>query len=87
VVIERTASDTPTPPGPKKITTRKMFAASTILALTISVPAIAVTAVMHYILETNLIITMTVGLVALFIAMGFSYKLSKKLTKYWQSTY
>jgi hypothetical protein len=43
--------------------------------------------VMHYILETNLIITMTGGLVTLFIAMGFSYKLSKKLTKYWQSTY
>ena len=86
-MIERTASDTPTSPGPKKITTRKMFAASTILALTISVPAIAVTAVMHYILETNLIITMTVGLVTLFIAMGFSYKLSKKLTKYLQNTY
>lgn len=86
-MIERTASDTPTPPGPKKITTREMFAASTILALTISIPAIAVTVVMHYILETNLIITMTGGLLTLFIAMGFSYKLSKKLTKYWQSTY
>ncbi|MDQ3718430.1 MAG: hypothetical protein M3298_08330 [Thermoproteota archaeon] len=65
---------------PNKITATRVFAASTVLALVISIPAIAVTLVMHYIIETNLIITMVAGLITLFIAMGFGYKLSKRLT-------
>ena len=65
---------------PKKITTTRDFAASTVLALVISIPAIAVTLVMHYIIKTNLIFTMVAGLITLFIAMGFGYKLSKRLT-------
>ena len=64
---------------PKKITTTRVFAASTILAVVISVPAIVVTLVMHYLVKTNLIVTMVAGLVTLFLAMGFAYKLSKKL--------
>ncbi len=64
---------------PKKVTTTRVFAASTILAVVISVPAIAVTLVMHYLVKTNLMITMVAGLVTLFLAMGFAYKLSKKL--------
>ncbi|HEX2013799.1 MAG TPA: hypothetical protein VLA68_01100 [Nitrososphaera sp.] len=64
---------------PKKITTSRVFAASTVLAVVISVPAIAVTLVLHYLIKTNLIITMVAGLVTLFIAMGFAYKLSKRL--------
>jgi putative Mn2+ efflux pump MntP len=50
------------------------------LALVISIPAIVVTLVMHYVIKTNLIVTMAAGLITLFIAMGFGYKLSKKLT-------
>jgi len=64
---------------PKKITTTRVFAASTILAVVISVPAIVVTLVMHYLVKTNLMVTMVAGLVTLFLAMGFAYKLSKKL--------
>jgi len=65
---------------PKKITATRIFAASTILALVISIPAIVVTLVMHYVIKTNLILTMAAGLITLFIAMGFGYKLSKRLT-------
>jgi hypothetical protein len=36
--------------------------------------------VMHYVIKTNLIVTMLAGLITLFIAMGLGYKLSKKLT-------
>ena len=65
---------------PNKVTATRVFAAGTVLALIISIPSIAVTLVMHYIIKTNLIITMGAGLITLFIAMGFGYKLSKKLT-------
>jgi putative Mn2+ efflux pump MntP len=65
---------------PNKITPTRVFAASTVLALVISIPAIVVTLVMHYVIKANLIVTMAAGLITLFIAMGFGYKLSKKLT-------
>jgi ABC-type bacteriocin/lantibiotic exporter with double-glycine peptidase domain len=65
---------------PNKVTATRVFAASTVLALIISVPAITVTLVMHYVIKTNLIVTMGAGLITLFIAMGFGHKLSKKLT-------
>jgi ABC-type bacteriocin/lantibiotic exporter with double-glycine peptidase domain len=65
---------------PNKITATRVFAAGTVLALVISIPAIAVTLVMHYFIKTNLIITMVASVITLFIAMGFGYKLSKKLT-------
>jgi putative Mn2+ efflux pump MntP len=65
---------------PNKITATRVFAASTVLAIVISIPAIAVTLAMHYVVKTNLIVTMVAGLITLFIAMGFGYKLSKRLT-------
>jgi putative Mn2+ efflux pump MntP len=65
---------------PNKISATRVFAASTVLALVISIPAIAVTLVMHYVIKADLIVTMVAGLITLFIAMGFGYKLSKKLT-------
>ena len=65
---------------PNKITAIRVFAASTVLALVISIPAIAVTLVTHYVVKTNLIVTMVAGLITLFIATGFGYKLSKRLT-------
>ena len=65
---------------PNKITSTRVFAAGTILALVISIPAIAVTLVTHYIIKTNIIVTLVASLITLFIAMGFVYKLSKKLT-------
>jgi ABC-type bacteriocin/lantibiotic exporter with double-glycine peptidase domain len=65
---------------PNKLTAARVFAAGTILALVISIPAIAVTLVMHYVIKTNLVVTLVASLITLFIAMGFGYKLSKKLT-------
>jgi ABC-type bacteriocin/lantibiotic exporter with double-glycine peptidase domain len=68
--------------GPRKITRGNLFATSTILALIISVPAITITLIMQYVIKTNLFLTVSAGLVALFIAMGFSIKISKKLVRY-----
>jgi hypothetical protein len=64
---------------PGKITTSKVFAISTLLAVVISVPAISVTLVLHYVVKANLIVTGVGGIITLFIAMGFGYKLSKRL--------
>jgi membrane protein YdbS with pleckstrin-like domain len=66
----------------KDITITRIFAASTILAIVVSVPAILVALVTHYIFKTTLIITLLSSVVALFIATGFGYNISKKLTNY-----
>ena len=65
--------------NPMKISTSGIFTASTLLALSISVPAIIVTLVLYYILKTTLALTLLASLITLFLAMGFSYKISKKL--------
>jgi hypothetical protein len=65
----------------KKITVGKVYAVSTLLAAIIAIPAVAVTFVMHYMIRTEFFMTLAAGLITLFIAMGFGYKLSKKLVK------
>ena len=70
----------------KKITTSRVFAASTILALVISVPMITVILVMHYVVRADVMMTGIAGIITLFIAMGFSFKISKKLTTKTQDT-
>ena len=70
----------------KKITTSRVFAASTILALVISVPMITVVLVMHYLVRADVMMTGIAGIITLFIAMGFSFKVSKKLTTKTQDT-
>ncbi|HEU4605324.1 MAG TPA: hypothetical protein VFS46_03715 [Nitrososphaera sp.] len=70
----------------KKITTSRVFAASTILALVISVPMITVVLVMHYVVRADIMMTGIAGIITLFIAMGFSFKISKKLTTKTQDT-
>ena len=67
--------------GSRKVTTMKIFAAGTLLAVVIAVPAVIVTLVTHYVLKTNLIVTAVAGTTTLFVAMAFGYKLSKKLAK------
>jgi hypothetical protein len=71
---------------PKKISTTRVFATSTLLALVISVPAVSVTLVMHYVVKTDVMITGIIGIITLFIAMGFSFKLSNKLAAKTQGT-
>ncbi len=67
--------------GTRKVTSMKIFATGTLLALVIAVPAVTVTLVTHYVLKTNLIVTMVAGIITLFVAMAFGYKLSKRLAK------
>jgi hypothetical protein len=45
-----------------------------------AVPAIISTVVFHYVIKTNLIITISAGVITLFVAMGFAYKISKRLS-------
>lgn len=62
-----------------KITKTRVFATSTLLSLVISVPMIVAVLVTHYVIKTNVMVTGVAGIVTLFIAMGFAYKLSKRL--------
>jgi hypothetical protein len=65
----------------KKITVGRVYAISTLLAVIIAVPAVAVTFIMHYVIRAEFFLTLAAGLITLFIAMGFGYKLSKKFVK------
>lgn len=65
----------------KKVTVGRVYAVSTILAVIIAIPAVVVTVVMHYVIRTDFFVTLTAGLITLFIAMGFGYKLSKKFAR------
>ncbi|MDQ3848981.1 MAG: hypothetical protein M3261_08520 [Thermoproteota archaeon] len=65
----------------KKITIGRVYAISTLLAAIIALPALAVTFLMHYVIRTEFFLTLAAGLITLFIAMGFGYKLSKKFVK------
>jgi hypothetical protein len=65
----------------KKKVIMKVYAYSTILAIIIAVPAAVVSVVMHYVVKTEIFMTLTAGLITLFIAMGFGVKLSKKFAK------
>jgi hypothetical protein len=64
----------------KRISTSKIFINGTFLAIIIALPAIISTVVFHYVIKTNLIITIFAGIMTLFVAMGFAYKISKKLS-------
>jgi hypothetical protein len=66
--------------GDVKISALKIFLNGTLLALVIAVPAIISTVVFHYVIKTNLIITISAGIITLFVAMGFAYKISKRLS-------
>jgi hypothetical protein len=63
-----------------RISALKIFLNGTLLALIISVPAIISTVLFHYVIKTNLIITISAGIITLFVAMGFGYKISKRLS-------
>src|ERR671911_2874337 len=81
-IINIMVESSPPPRGPSKLTKEKLFLTSTVLALLISLPAIAIALIMHYIIKTDLLLTVLTSLIGLFIAMGFSIKISKKLSNY-----
>lgn len=62
-----------------RISTMKIFLNGTFLALIIAIPAVVSTVLFHYVIKTNLIITISAGIITLFVAMGFAYKVSKRL--------
>jgi hypothetical protein len=66
--------------GDVNISLLKILINGTLLALVMAVPAIITTVVFHYIIKTNLIITISAGVITLFVAMGFAYKISKRLS-------
>ncbi len=70
------------PKDPPKLTKKNLFLTSTALALLISLPAVAIVLIMHYVIKTDLLVTLSASLIALFVAMGFSIKISKRLSKY-----
>ena len=63
-----------------KISILKIFLNGTLLAIIIAVPAIISTILFHYVIKTNLIITISAGIITLFVAMGFAYKISRRLS-------
>lgn len=67
--------------NPRKVTVSKVFAASTLLALVLSIPMIVVILITYYVARADVMITGVVGIITLFIAMGFGFKISKKLAK------
>ena len=59
----------------------RLFGVSSLIALIISVPAIIVTFVLHYYVKADLLITMSLGLLTLFIGMGVGYRISKRFVR------
>jgi len=66
--------------GDVNISLLKILINGSLLAIVMAVPAIVTTVVFHYVIKTNLIITISAGVITLFVAMGFAYKISKRLS-------
>ena len=64
--------------GPSPLSKARLFGISSLIALIIAVPAIVVTFLMHYYVRTDLLVTVSLGLLILFIGMGVGYWISKK---------
>ncbi|MGI0038159.1 MAG: hypothetical protein ACRD99_07355 [Nitrososphaera sp.] len=67
--------------GKPRVTVSRVYAISTLLAVIIAVPAVAATLVMHYVVKAEIFMTLIAGLITLFVAMGFGYKLAKKFAR------
>ena len=63
-----------------KLSMSRVFLSGTLLAVVIAIPAVVVTFITHYVLHTEFLITLVSGILTLFVAMGFSYKIAKKLS-------
>ncbi len=63
----------------------RVYAVSTLLAVIIAVPAVAVALITHYVIKTDVVVTLAASIVTLFISMGFGIKLSKRFTRAPQS--
>jgi hypothetical protein len=63
-----------------RVSISRVFLSGTLLAVVIAIPAVVVTFITHYVLHTEFLITLASGILTLFVAMGFSYKIAKKLS-------
>jgi hypothetical protein len=56
----------------------RLFGVSSLIALIIAIPALLVTFLVYYYVKADLLITVSLGLLTLFIGMGVGYRISKK---------
>jgi ABC-type protease/lipase transport system fused ATPase/permease subunit len=57
----------------------RLFALSTLLAVIITVPAIVLTLLLHYIVKLNIMTTMIIGILVFIATMGLGVRFSKRL--------
>ncbi|HEY7572667.1 MAG TPA: hypothetical protein VH796_14985 [Nitrososphaeraceae archaeon] len=57
----------------------RLFALSTLLAVIITVPAIVLTLLLHYIIKLNIMTTMVIGILVFIATMGLGIRFSKRL--------
>ena len=62
-----------------KMSTAKLFALSTLLAVIITVPAIVFTLLLHYLIKLNILTTMIIGILIFLTTMALGLKFSKRL--------
>lgn len=59
----------------------RVYAVSTLLAVIIAVPAVAVAVLAHFVFKTQIIVTLAASLITLFIAMGFGIRLARRFAR------
>jgi ABC-type uncharacterized transport system permease subunit len=57
----------------------RLFALSTLLAMIITVPAIVLTLLLHYVVKLNIMTTMIIGIIVFIATMGLGVRFSKRL--------
>ena len=64
--------------GSSPLSKTRLFGVSSLIALIIAVPAVLVTFLMHYYVRADLLISVSLGLLTLFVGMGVGYRISKR---------
>lgn len=65
----------------RRLSMGRVYAVGTLLAVIIAVPASVVAAVMHFVIRTDVTLTLMGSLIAFFMAVAVGYKISKKFVK------
>jgi hypothetical protein len=66
--------------GGVRLSLTRVLLSGTVLAVIIAIPAVVITFITHYVLHTEFLVTLAAGILTLFVGMGFSYKVAKKLS-------
>lgn len=59
----------------------RVYAVSTLLAVIIAVPAVAVAVITHFVFKAEIIVTLAASLITLFVAMGFGIRLARRFAR------